>query len=311
MSIVKIKTADREEWKELRSHYIGGSDAAAVVGLNPYSSAYALWAEKTGLTHGFDGNLATEVGTYLEEFIAKKFETETGKKVRKVNQSFFNSEYPWAIANIDRAIVGEDAGLEIKSTDSLNLSKFHDKEYPANYYAQMVHYMAITGKSKWYLAVLIGHKEFRWYEIERDQAEIDALMLAESDLWTHVQEKTPPPVDGTEATSKTISAIYENSNAGETVDLLPIFKELQTFQEIKKQIETLEKIRDEAANKIKLYMGTANKGCYEDWSVSWTTSNRSTFNRAQFEKDNPHIDLSSYYKISKQRRFCVTEPKGV
>ena len=55
MSITKVKTASHEEWKELRSHYIGGSDAAAVVGLNAFSSPYALWAEKTAfgaIVHG-------------------------------------------------------------------------------------------------------------------------------------------------------------------------------------------------------------------------------------------------------------------
>ena len=79
MSITKVKTANHEEWKELRSHYIGGSDAAAVVGLNAFSSPYALWAEKTGMVPGFAGNLATEVGTYLEDFVARKFAAVTGK----------------------------------------------------------------------------------------------------------------------------------------------------------------------------------------------------------------------------------------
>ena len=133
-AITRVKTANREEWRKLRSGYIGGSDAAAVVGLNPYASAYSLWAEKTGRTAGFAGNLATEVGTYLEEFVAKKFEQATGKKVRRCNQSILNGLYPWAIANIDREIVGEDAGLEIKTTDSLNMKKFSGGEYPANYY---------------------------------------------------------------------------------------------------------------------------------------------------------------------------------
>ena len=148
MAITKVKTANHDEWKALRSKYIGGSDAAAVVGLNPFSSAYSLWAEKTGRIPGFDGNLATEVGTYLEEFVAQKFAQETGKKVRKCNLSFLNDDYPFAIANIDREIVGEDAGLEIKTTDSLNLKKFKGGEYPDNYYVQMVHYMAVTGKKK-------------------------------------------------------------------------------------------------------------------------------------------------------------------
>ena len=108
--ITKQSTANHDEWAELRSHYIGGSDAAAVVGLNDYTSPYCLWAEKTGKVPGFAGNLATEVGTYLEDFVAKKFAQETGKKIRNDQQSYFNSDYPWAIANIDRAIVGENAG---------------------------------------------------------------------------------------------------------------------------------------------------------------------------------------------------------
>lgn len=188
MSITKVKTESHEEWLELRSHYIGGSDAAAVVGLNAFSSPYSLWAEKTGKIPGFSGNLATEVGTYLEEFVAQKFAAETGKKVRKVNQSFLNTDYPWAIANIDREIVGEDAGLEIKTTSGMNLQRFKGGEYPANYYCQCVHYMAITGKKRWYLAVLIGNREFKTFTIERDDAEIAALMAAESDFWELVKK---------------------------------------------------------------------------------------------------------------------------
>ena len=65
MPITKVKTSDREELLALRSRYIGGSDAAAVVNLNPYSSPYSLWAEKTGKVPCFEGNLATEVGAFL------------------------------------------------------------------------------------------------------------------------------------------------------------------------------------------------------------------------------------------------------
>ena len=189
MPITKVKTKNHEEWLQLRSRYIGGSDAAAVVGMNPFSSSYALWAEKTGKKPGFSGNLATEVGTYLEEFVAQKFAAVTGKKVRKCNHSFLNSDYPFAIANIDREIVGEDAGLEIKTTNSLNLKKFKNGEYPANYYCQCVHYMAVTGKKRWYLAVLIGNNEFKWFVIERDEAEIAALMGEEAAFWDEIRQK--------------------------------------------------------------------------------------------------------------------------
>lgn len=307
--ITKVKTANHEEWLKLRSQYIGGSDAAAVVGLNPFSSRYALWAEKTGKVPGFAGNLATEVGAYLEEFVAKKFEAVTGKKVRKCNQSFFNSQYPFAIANIDREIVGEDAGLEIKTTDSLNLKKFKGGEYPANYYCQSVHYLAVTGKQRWYLAVLIGNKDFRWFIIDRDEAEINALMAAEADFWEHVKTDTPPAADGYKATTEALTTIYAESNA-DVVDLYPYSADLEQYIALSKQIKELENMRDEAANRVKAFMGEAGGGECDRFRVSWKTQSRNTFDRKRFEKDNPDIDLSDYYKTSNARIFRVSELKG-
>lgn len=309
MSITKVKTASHEEWKELRSHYIGGSDAAAVVGLNAFSSPYALWAEKTGKAPGFSGNLATEVGTYLEEFVAQKFAAETGKRVRKSNQSFFNSDYPWAIANIDREIIGEDAGLEIKTTSELNMKKFRGGEYPANYYCQCVHYMAMTGKQRWYLAVLIGNRDFKWFTIERDEAEIAALMAAEADFWEMVKNNTPPVADGSQATTAAIKTIYAESN-DDTVDLTLENTALAQYIAIGKQIAELESMRDEAANKIKSFMGEAGGGECDGFRVSWKSSTRRTFDSKRFAKENPGLDLAGYYKETSTRTFRVTETKG-
>jgi putative phage-type endonuclease len=304
--ITKIKTANHEEWLALRSQYIGGSDAAAVVGLNSFSSPYSLWAEKTGRIPGFAGNLATEVGTFLEEFVAQKFAQETGKKVRKCNLSFLNSDYPWAIANIDREIVGEDAGLEIKTTDSMNLKKFKNGEYPANYYAQMVHYLAITEKKRWYLAVLIGNKEFKWFTIDRDDDEIAALMSAEKEFWDHVKTDTPPAVDGTRASSEALTTIYAN-NDDSVCDLSAFVANLREYTALRNQIKELETMAEEVANRIKEFMGESGKGECDGFKVSWKTQTRRTFDSKRFAKENPDIDLSEYYKTSNTRPFRVDE----
>ena len=304
--ITKVKTANHEEWLKLRSQYIGGSDAAAVVGLNAYASPYSLWAEKTGKVPGFAGNLATEVGTYLEEFVAQKFAQETGKKVRKCNQSFLNSEYPFAIANIDREIIGEDAGLEIKTTDTLNLKKFKGGEYPANYYAQMVHYLAVTGKKRWYLAVLIGNKEFKWFTVERDEAEINALMTAESIFWEMVKTDTPPAVDGTAATTEALKNIYAESDDS-VCDLTAFSANIKQYMDLKKQIKELEELADEAANKIKEFMGSSGGGECDSFKVSWKSQTRRTFDSKRFAKENPDVDLSGYYRETNTRTFRVVE----
>ena len=311
MSIKKVKTKSHEEWLKLRSQYIGGSDAAAVVGMNAFSSPYSLWAEKTGKTPSFSGNLATEVGTYLEDFVAQKFAEVTGKKLRNCNYSFLNSKYPFAIANIDREIVGEDAGLEIKTTDSLNLKKFKNGEYPENYYVQCVHYMAVTSKKRWYLAVLIGNKEFKWFTIERDEAEIAALMGAEKTFWECVKNNTPPAIDGSKATTESIKTIYAESNDESTVDLMAYRKDLALYTALSQQIKELQTQQDEAANRIKEFMGESSGGFCDGFKVSWGSRSKKTFDVNKFAEAHPDIDISTYYKETSYRTFKITESKGV
>lgn len=307
MALKKLKTKNREEWKALRKKYIGGSDAAACVGLNPFSSAYSLWAEKTGKIPEFEGNLATDVGTYLEEFIAKKFEQETGKKVRREKHSIVNDKYPWAIANYDRLVVGEDAGLEIKSTSELNLKRFKNGEYPANYYCQCVHYLAVSEKKRWYLAVLIGNRDFKWFTVERDEDEIEALMAAECAVFAHIQSDTPPQADGSQATESAIKTIYEDSNDDCEVSLAAFGTELGSYVAIGKQIRELEAMQTEIGNKVKAFMGDSGHGFSDRYKVSYSTSYRPSFDTKALMKDHPEIDYIKYQKTTKTRAFRVNE----
>lgn len=304
--IRKVKTRNYEEWKSLRKDFIGGSDSAAVLGMNSYKSRYTLWAEKTGRIPEFAGNLATDVGTYFEDFIAKRFEQETGKKVRKEMHSIFNDKYPWAIANVDRVIVGEDAILECKFTDSLNLKRYKNGEFPDRFYVQCVHYLAVTGKKKAYLAVLIGNKEFKVFEINRDQAEIDALMAEEKAFAELIKTDTAPDTDGTNSTTETIKTIYADSNE-DSVNLFAYEDALNQYMAIQTQIKELEAIKDEMANKVKVFMGEAGKGETDRFKVSWTSSERNTFDSKAFASDHPNLDLSQYYKKTTVRTFKVNK----
>ena len=308
--IDKIKTESREEWLALRKNYIGGSDAAAVIGMNPYSSAFSVWAEKTGSAPEFAGNLATEVGTYLEEFVAKKFEKETGKTVRRCNLSMVNSDYPWAIANVDRLIVGEDAGLEIKTTSELNMKNFAGGEYPANYYTQCVHYLGVTQRSRWYLAVLIGNREFKIFTIERDEAEIDALMNAERYFWdTYVMTKRTPPVDGHSATTDAIKQMFPDDGS-DTADLTPygnLFRQRKSLAENQKRIKAE---IDAIDNELKVQMGSAGYGKCGVFSVSWKNQKTSGLDREAIRRDYPDIDLTKYATTSRVFRVSEKKQKG-
>ena len=308
MAIKEIEYNSKEEWLALRKKLgIGGSEAGSVIGLNPYKGAYTLWAEKTGKIHEFEGNLITEVGSYLEEFVAQLFTRETDKKVRRKNRILVNDQYPFAFADVDRLVVGEKALLEIKTTNSFPvMKKIKNKEYPEQWYCQMTHYLAVSGLEKAYLAVLINCRDFKIFELERDEAEIAALMGEEEKFWGMVQTNTPPPADGLESTSKTITALYPESNT-ENVNLYSYQTELARYMELSAQIKELEQAKEEAANKVKAFLGEAGKGESDRYRVSWTSAERRSFDSKRFAKENPDIDMDSYYKVSTYRTFKVTE----
>ena len=306
--IKEISYKSHEEWLDLRRELgIGGSESGSVVGFNPYKSAYALWAEKTKKIPEFEGNLITEVGSYLEPFVAELFERETGKKVRRKNRILVNTDYPWAFADVDRLVVGEKALLEIKTTNSLpNMRKFKNGEYPESWYCQITHYLAVSGLEKAYLAVLIGCREFKVFEIERDEDEIAALMGAEEKFWNNVKTNTPPVADGLKSTSEAISAIYPDSN-GDIVSLMAYETDLMQYLALKTQIVALEEQQKQMANRVKAFMKEAGKGESNRYKVSWTSSERRSFDAKAFQADHKEIDLNKYYKTFSYRTFKVTE----
>ena len=302
MAIQRIKRDDREKWLELRSKYIGGADAASVCGLNEYQSPYALWAEKTGKVPPFAGNLRTRIGTELEPIIAKLFEEETGKKVQNCNFSLINSDYPWAIADIDRMVVGEDAILEIKSTSALNLKHYRDGDYPARFYVQCQHYLAVTGKQTAYLAVLIGNGDFRWFTIERNDDEIAALMETEKQFYEWMQTGEEPPANPVDVES--IELVHPVSN-GTSIELFGQQNIMRNYLELKSRIAELEKEADGIAAVLKQDMGDAEKGTDGQYVCTWANRTRTTFDKKAFQKDNPSIDLSKWEKTSNYRAFSI------
>ena len=209
ISTVKMS---HEEWLEERRKSIGGSDAAAVIGMSRFASPYTVWMDKTGRLPEKEDTEAMRIGRDLEEYVAKRFEEASGKKVRRCNYIIRNPAYPWAHADIDRRISSENAGLECKTTSTLDIRQFNGVEFPERYYAQCVHYLAVTGLDRWYLAVLVFGRGFFTYTLERDEAEISALMEAEKLFWRCVEEDTPPAPDGSEATTDAISTVYADSN---------------------------------------------------------------------------------------------------
>lgn len=311
-NLTKISTVgmERDEWLDHRRRTIGGSEASAILGLNPFCSPYTVWADKLGKLPPKEDNEALRLGRDLEDYVAKRFTEATGKKVRRENAILYNEAYPFAHANVDRVVIGEDAGLECKTTSVLNLKKFKGGEYPANYYVQCMHYMMVTGAKRWYLAVLVLGREFMWFTIERDEDEIAALIEAEKDFYEkHILAGVAPMADGKQSTTEAIAAVYPEETA-ETVSLLAYEAELQAYSAICERIKELERDKDECANKIKAFLGECEGGESDGYKVSWKTTTRESFDYKRFIRDHEEIDLSQYFKRSSYRSFKIIKKEN-
>ena len=122
MGTIKIPTAgmSRQEWLKLRKGGLGGSDAGAVCGLNPYASPMSVYKDKTSDEIEEKDNEAMRQGRDLEDYAARRFMEATGLKVRRSNVMYKCEEHPFMLADVDRLVVGEDAGLECKTASALH-----------------------------------------------------------------------------------------------------------------------------------------------------------------------------------------------
>lgn len=281
---------DRTAWLEERRKGIGGSDAAAVLGMNPNSSPLAVYMDKLGLAPEKEETEAMRLGTDLEEYVAQRFCEETGKQVCTSPHAFVHPDFLFMRANVDRLVDGEDAGLECKTTSALNRTKFDMGDIPAVYYWQCVHYMAVTGRAKWYLAVLVLGKGFHVFEIERNEAHINLLVAAERDFWNdHVLAKVPPYPTGSRDENGLMLMLPSDNGEDDIVDLQGMEDAIDTLQGLKEQKKELEQQINEIQQKAALELSGACQGRTNKWAISYKPQYESKIDAARLRKELPAV----------------------
>lgn len=294
-----------EEWIAHRKSGIGGSDAGAICGLNPYASPMSVYYDKT--SEGADGydNEAMRQGRDLEDYVARRFMEETGLKVRRSNSMYWSDEHPFMFANVDRLVVGEKAGLECKTASAYSADKWKDGEIPAHYEIQCHHYMAVTGADAWYIAVLILGKEFKYRKIMRDEGIIRNLVMIECDFWNnHVLSRTIPDPDGSEVCDEVIRKYYPY--ADQTPVILPdsFNTKLERRQELAGLIDRMQAEQRQIEQEIKLYMQGSGLAENSRYRVSWKDVESARLDTKRLKQEAPEI-YQDYINISQSRRFSV------
>lgn len=262
---------------EDRKGFIGGSDIAAVMGVSRWKTPLQLWAEKTGSVEPEDisDKEYVELGTELEEFIAKRFEKKTGLKVRRAPYHYVHSEYPFMMCQVDRLVTGTEDLLEVKNASAWKAKEWEGEEIPIEYILQVSWQLMVTGRKTGYIAVLIGGNKFIWKKIEADQELFDKMTESAKTFWKMVEDRIPPVAEA--ADNRFIVELYPSAGPDIKEASQDITDAVALLQQTKAQIIELEKTKDEIEAKIKAVIGEAGGIKTPEFLVKWINVKGSTF----------------------------------
>lgn len=302
--IVSTLNLSREEWLKYRKKGICGTDAGAITGFNPYVSAFSVYRDKTSDEISEFDNEAMRQGRDMEDYVARRFMEETGKQVRRANAIYKNEKHPIMLADFDRLIVGEKAGLECKTVSPYSADKWSDGKIPMHYQMQVQHYLAVSGYECWYIAALIFGRDFIIRKIERDEELINNLTVIEENWWEkHIVENTIPEPDGSTAYTKLLNEYYHR-DLDKTVKLYGMDKTLERRGEIDSLIKKLNTEKEAIDQRIKINLEDASYGETEKYKVSWIDTVQNRIDSKKLKAENPDI-YNGYLNEVHSKRFTV------
>lgn len=204
-----ITLDSREDWLNHRER-IGGSDASAILGMNPYRTNIELWQIKTGqlIPEDISEKPYVKYGTEAEKYLRELFKLDFPEYqvMYAENNMFLNDKYNFGHASLDGWLIDQNGRRGVWECKTTNILQSMQKEkwnhrIPDNYYVQLLHYLLIT---EFDFAVLKAQLKYEFngeiyiqtkhYKIERAevQEDIEFLESAERKFWKQVQERKRP-----------------------------------------------------------------------------------------------------------------------
>lgn len=296
-----------EDWLDCRSQGIGGSDAAVVCGVSRYKSPVELWMEKTGQLPAQEAGEAAYWGNQLEALVRAEFTKRTGIKVEHRMELLRSDEHPFMQANLDGTCVHPDFGpciFEAKTVSAFKAGEW-DGSIPDEYLLQIQHYMAVTGYQGTYIAALIGGNTFRWKFIERDDELITAMIQLEERFWQHVQNKTPPVLDGSDSAARFLAEQFPNSTPNSRIELPNRAEQLiQQYDTACQQIKDLTEQKQQAENQLKQMLGEHEAGTAGEHIVTWKNVVQERLDSKTLKAEHPAL-YKKYANKTSYRRFAI------
>jgi putative phage-type endonuclease len=257
-----IHSSDRLEWLVARRTGVGASESAGILGASPWSSGLSIFADKVDPDPPEEiSGERLEWGQLLEPVILEYYKKKTERSAWPDGRLLRSTRWPFMLATLDGMAKIEDEiiDLEIKNTQD---REGWSEGSPRHVWIQNQHQMAVTGHQKASVGVLLYGCEFKWADVQRDDAFIEEILVPECEKFMALVEAggPPPQADGTEASRLALKKLFPNAG-GETIMLGGEFTEIEgEWEELKKRAKTDKERLTLCENLIKQEIGAATFG---------------------------------------------------
>lgn len=246
-------------------------------------------------------------GTQLEPFVRAEFTKRTGIEVCYKSELLQSEEYPFMLANLDGTCEHPEFGpcvFEAKTASAYKAGEWEDS-IPDEYMCQIQHYMAVTGYKGAYIAVLIGGNTFKWRFVERDEELISMLIELEAGFWNHVENRIPPPLDGSDASKNFLSGRFPSSRPQSHITLPDTAAELLAqYDEACAELELATERKQLAENLLKEMMGENEVGTSGEHIITWKNVCQERLDGKTLKAEHPKL-CKKYTSQTSYRRFTI------
>ena len=310
---------DETQWLKNRTRGIGGSDVGAICGVSNYSSPRTVYLKKTGqydeAINGFSDAAVERMrfGNLLEPIVADEYARRSGKKIAVSPATLVHKKQDWALANIDRFILDENGDpygiLECKTAGEFMNEDWENGELPLYYIYQLNWYLYVCDLEFGAFACLVGGNKFYYYELYRNDDIIKEMVEKADEFWNHyVKNMIEPPLTGTTAdeehVKKTHTEVEKDSEVFFEEDEINDLAKVVSVG--KAEIKKLEKIVNEASNRLKDRLKNKEIGYTKDYIVKWSPRTQRRIDNDKLKVEHPDV----FEKCTKEISFRVFTVKG-
>lgn len=218
------------EWLAFRKTKVSASDAAPVMGANPWKTSIIIWKQKLGLLPEDEENEDMKRGRELEPIARGLFENLTDYLM--VPKVVLHPNINYMMASLDGIDVLGRAILEIKCPRK-HPECVLDGQIPLYHMPQIQHQLITTGlKKAYYMSYTTS--SYKILEVFLDEEYAKNLLKKEADFWHCVQTETEPKIEKTHITMNS----QEWKNAADQ------------YKDINRQLKDLEKRKLETKNSL-------------------------------------------------------------